>query len=409
MSSKDEDVVLETATLADRIRDLNAEMRQLRRTDTAALATLGLLHDFNNLVTVILFTSGLLVRTLQDGSKEAGLAVDVRDAAKRTATLARQILNLARGGSIRMCSVDVNGVLDDLRGLLERMVGDDVALTAKLAPDLGFTCIDRDQLEHAIINLAANARDAMPSGGRLMIETANVDVDHDETAEGVAPGPYIVVSVSDTGFGMSARNQGRAFEPFFTTKERGQGLGLGLAMARRFASESGGYVTLTSLPSHGTTLRIHLPRTEEKRIDTPRPPPSVERSGGREKVLLVERDEGVRKAARRVLEQRGYAVVDVGSAADAIAIAERRERIDVVVTELALPVVSGRALVRILSGTYGPLPAVYLSHRGLDARALDEPSAVVVDMPLSPNGFANAVREALDATLADRDRPSPTP
>lgn len=387
-------VVLDDVT---RRRNMEEELKQLRRTNASALATLGLLHDFNNIVTVLLCTSGLLV-TLDEHSREGSLASDIRDGAKRAAAISRQILNLARGGAASASTVNLNATIATLRGLLARMLGDDVEVHVVLDEELGDTRIDSEQLEYAILNIVSNARDAMPRGGRLTLKTENTEVvggvDRGSTQE-IAEGSYVTLTVSDTGVGMTEPIRDRAFEPFFTTKAREAGVGLGLSMVRRLVIERGGHLTVETAPGQGTTMRIHLPRVERKGSVTRGRERDAAVAGGSETVLLVERDANVRRVARDVLEQKGYRISEAGTASQAIARVERQGAVDLLVAEASLPVLSGAELARVMGGARA-LGVVLLTNAGRVEGSDSEVEHVRLEKPFSPSQLASAVRTAGD-------------
>jgi signal transduction histidine kinase len=245
-----------------RLHRLEADLRALQRVESLGQFTASLVHDFNNLLTPIACLSAILETELASDAKNGPIARDVRDAAERATKLARQMMSLVRREPPRLAVTDVNEVVSDTRSLVERVVGSDVKVQLKLGEeDSQAALLDRERLEHALLNLAANARDAMPKGGALTIATRTLTFDADEAhaLEGAHPGAYVVVRVTDTGVGMTREVRERVFERFFTTKQIGHGTGLGLASVRRFVAESGGCVSVHSGEGHGTTVSLYLP------------------------------------------------------------------------------------------------------------------------------------------------------
>jgi CheY-like chemotaxis protein len=299
--------------------------------------------------------------------------------------------------------VNLNGLLRELLRLLRRLIGEDVELALALDPSVGLTEIDPGQFEQAVINLAVNARDAMPGGGRLTIETRDILVNGDDTRHppGVPPGRYVGVSVSDTGHGMDERTRARIFEPFFTTKEVGEGTGLGLAMVYGFVKQSDGHVEVSTTIGRGTTFTLYLPRAD---ADAARPRPSADpphAPDGTETVLLVEDEEAVRKLTSRVLRSRGYTVLEAsdGQQAERLA-AEHPGLIDLVLTDLVMPRMGGRQLAGALSRVRPGLRFLFMSGYTDEAvlrQGVHESGALFLQKPFSPDELACKVREALDA------------
>ncbi len=258
-----------------RLRRLEGELRTLQRLESLGHFTASLVHDFNNLLTPIACLSACLESELAGNDDAGAMARDIRDAADRATRLARQMMKLVRREPPRVAPVHVAATVGDLRSLVERVVGSSVKVEVAVAPDTGATIIDRERLEHAILNLAANARDAMPDGGTLTVSTSRVAFDEDqaETVEGARVGAYVAVRVRDTGVGMSREVREHMFERFFTTKEPGHGTGLGLASVRRFVAESGGCVTVHSREGRGTTVSLYLPAYRSNAASLPPPSP----------------------------------------------------------------------------------------------------------------------------------------
>ncbi|HEX5856300.1 MAG TPA: PAS domain S-box protein, partial [Thermoanaerobaculia bacterium] len=297
---------------------LRTQLEQAQKMESVGQLAGGIAHDFNNLLTAILGFCELVLSD-ENASHRSELE-EIKHAGERAAALTRQLLAFSRKQVFQLELLDLNAVVVKMEAMLRRLIGEDVRLTSTLFPEIGRVKVDRSQIEQVLLNLAVNARDAMPGGGVLRIETANADVD--EALAGAhapnAPGRFVVLTVSDTGCGMDSETQRRVFEPFFTTKPKGKGTGLGLATVYGIVKQSGGFVSFSSEPGKGTTFRVHLPRTDE--------PAAMERSGahlaaptkGTETILMVEDDDGVRRLACRVLESLGYTVLCAESGPEAL-------------------------------------------------------------------------------------------
>ena len=320
-------------------RTLEEEVRQLRRIQSLGLITAGVIHDFNNLMVPIRCLSELLSKELDPGSPAGGLATEVRFAAERAASLVRDVHALTRARSSALEPLDLSAVVRDMRPLFDRILGGDIDLELSLEQRLGEAVVDRVRLENALLNLIANARDAMPHGGRLTISTANVAfVGNAAADEASSPPGYVALVVSDSGIGMSEEVRARVFDPFYTTKRSGGGSGLGLASVQRFVTESGGLISVHSEPGRGTTMTIHLPRVGRRERPTIPDVESRDAQGGDETVLVVDRDEPVRRTVKAVLQAHGYRVVEASSAENALEAARNGiPAIDLAVVDTALP------------------------------------------------------------------------
>jgi signal transduction histidine kinase/DNA-binding response OmpR family regulator len=318
-------------------------LRQAQKMETIGQLTGGVAHDFNNLLTVILGNLDRLQRRIAAGSDPEELRRTAGNAirgAERAAALTRSLLAFARRQPLNPKRVDVNKLVASMSEMLRRSLGEQVVIDAVVASGLWQTQVDPNQLESAILNLAVNARDAMPKGGKLIIETANGRLDDRSASEAeVTPGPYVVVSVTDTGTGMSKEVMARAFDPFFTTKDVGHGTGLGLSQVYGFVKQSGGHVQIDSVPGQGTTVRIYLPRLVgwEAEGETPSAPdisPGAQRT---ETVLVVEDNEDVREHSVAILAELGYRVVEAPNGLAALDILENRKDIALLFTDVGLP------------------------------------------------------------------------
>lgn len=324
-------------------------------------------------------------------------------AAERAAGLTHRLLAFSRRQTLDPQRVDINGLISTVEDLLVRTLGEQVSLGLVLGPDLWPTRTDPNQLESAILNLAINARDAMPSGGQLTIETSNVAVDwvHKAGPDRVAIGDYVLVSVSDTGSGMAPDVLAKVFDPFFTTKPIGQGTGLGLSMVYGFVRQSGGHVGIYSEPGMGTTVKLYLPRLE----DVTAPEPQVEEAGpaplgAGERVLLVEDDPQVRMLVRTVLEELGYQAMEAVDGQTALPILESDARINLLITDVGLPGINGRQLAEMARERRPDLPVLFIT--GYAANAAERasflaPGMRMISKPFPLDGLARTVREILEA------------
>ena len=313
-------------------------LRHAQKMEAMGQLTGGIAHDFNNLLTVIIGNLELLEEKLTEPAQHE-LLHEALEAADLGSRLTSRLLAFARRSLLEPKVVDLNMLVADLTDMLHRTLGETIALSTALTPDLASTRVDPAQVESAIINLAVNARDAMPNGGRLILETRNTIIDESYAAAepGLAPGEYVQLSVSDTGTGMQAAVRDRAFEPFFTTKEKGRGTGLGLSMVYGFAKQSGGHATIYSEEGVGTTVNVYLPRHVARvSVDPAVVEESAPASQG-ETILVVEDDDRVRRLTVTRLQQLGYAVVEASSALQALAMLHSTGKVDLVFTDLVMP------------------------------------------------------------------------
>ena len=319
---------------------LEAQLRQAQRMEAVGQLTGGLAHDFNNLLTIVIGNLDLLLERLGKDGEIAAMAQLALDASLRGAALTRQLLAFSRRQPLEPKAFDLNELVADTIGLLRRTLGEQLEIETRFAADLWPVLADPAQLESAFANLAINARDAMPQGGRLAIETANKQLDLDYTARNVdvAPGDYVMLAVSDNGTGIAPSILDKVFEPFFTTKEQGQGTGLGLSMVYGFAKQSGGHVKIYSEVGHGTTVRLYLPRAgaDRQRSDV-RAPELIEELVGDAKILVVEDNAEVRKVAVNYLLAFGYRVIEAGSGPEALEQLAADATISLLFTDVIMP------------------------------------------------------------------------
>ena len=364
VSSADEpaDVLEAIAEDITERRALEDQFRQAQKMEAVGRLAGGVAHDFNNLLMVISGYAEVILNDLNAIHPLYEKARSIQQASDRATTLTRQLLAFSRKQLLELKVVDVNSIVADMERLLRPLIGEDVALVTHLAPDAGFTRADAGQLEQVLMNLVVNAKDAMPGGGKLTIETENVVMDelHRRGQNFIRPGNYVMLSVSDSGMGMDKETQSRIFEPFFTTKEKGKGTGLGLSTVYGIVKQSGGYVMVQSELGQGTTFHIYLPSVEGV-AEKSSAPAARSTEGGHEIILLVEDEESVRQLVRETLTARGYRVVEAGNGEAALEVAEREEKIDLVITDVVMPGMGGRELVQHLAKTRPQTKVLYLS------------------------------------------------
>ena len=381
---------------------LEEQLRQSQKMEAIGRLAGGVAHDFNNLLTAILGSAELLLGHLEPDDPERAEAEEIRKAAMWAADLTRQLLAFSRQQILDPQVFDLGAVVADMDKMLRRLIPADIAFRAHLAPDLGAVLADPGQIEQVIMNLAVNACDAMPGGGTLTIETANLELGpgHDEKLPG-SPGRYVMLTVSDTGTGMNAATRSHVFEPFFTTKERGKGTGLGLSTVYGIVKQSEGYVALESEPGRGTTFKVCLPRVDAPVEATSASPVQTRSRGGDETVLVVEDQEPVRRLTRKVLELQGYAVLAAADGPEALRMAEHHSGIiHILVTDVVMPGMSGREVGRRLAAVRPEMRVLYLSGYADDSivrHGVLEPGLSFLQKPFTPDSLSRRVRELLDA------------
>ncbi len=386
----------------EKMASLQEELRQSQKLEDIGRLAGGIAHDFNNSLTVIKGYSQLSLMELKEDIPLKGKIQEIQNAAEQAAHLTRQLLAFSRRQILDMKVLDLNIILRDLEKMLRRIIGEDIELVTLLADDIGRIMIDPGQIGQVVMNLAANARDAMPNGGRLTIETANVILD-EEYARGhvaVKPGDYVMLVVSDTGFGIAAEVKERIFEPFFTTKEKSKGTGLGLSTVYGIVKQSGGNIWVYSELEYGTTFKIYFPRVDEP-LEHLREEAKVEEiPHGNETILVVEDDEAVRKLANQILKKQGYSVLEADHEYGALLLCrERKEPIHLILVDVVMPGKSGRQLIESLKEVRKDFRSLYMSgytdkvivHHGILEKGID-----FIQKPFTFEGLARKVREVLD-------------
>ncbi len=359
------EVILGTLFDMTERRKLEEQLLQSQKMEAIGRLAGGIAHDFNNILTAVSGYTELLIGQLASGDPRRESAEEIRQAGQRAAALTQQLLAFSRRQVLEPRVLDLNSVISHMERMLRRVIGEDIELTTSLSTGLWRTRADPAQIEQAILNLVVNARDAMPRGGQLTLETANVELD--ARYSGGAPGPHVMLAVSDNGVGMDQEQQARLFEPFYTTKDRGKGTGLGLSTTYGVVKQSGGTIWVYSERGQGTTFKIYLPRSEQP-LDEPSESPTLAAPlNGTETALLVEDEPEVRGLVERILRMYGYTVLSAGSPAEAIALsASRPGTIDILVTDVIMPGMNGRELVARAVGV--PAGAARPLHVGLHRR-----------------------------------------
>ncbi len=390
-------------------RDVTHELRleeqfhQAQKMESIGRLAGGVAHDFNNILTAIIGYSEMLLAHFPNPADPRREEVEqIKKAGQQAARLTRQLLTFSRRRPFEPQTLNLNEIVANLEKMLARVIGDDIALITHLAPDLGRVKADPGQMEQVLMNLAVNARDAMPQGGKLIIETANIDLDSDYTGWhlGVRPGSYVQLRVSDTGQGMDAKTRAHIFEPFFTTKKMGQGTGLGLSTVHGIVQQSGGHIRVYSEPGQGATFKIYLPRTTD-----PVTPPSANQAApdsltGAETILLVEDNPGVRLVMRKFLQKHGYTLLEANRAEAVLQQYRQYEgQIDLLITDVIMPGMSGPELAALLIQLQPGLKVIYTSgytDNQLDQYKIAVQNAAFLEKPFSLNALLRMVRQVLD-------------
>jgi two-component system, cell cycle sensor histidine kinase and response regulator CckA len=387
-------------------RQLEEQLRQAQKMDAVGRLAGGVAHDFNNLLMVINGYTEVLLEQLEKDSAMHSKVQSIQQAADRAATLTRQLLAFSRKQLLELKVVDVNTVVGDMERLLRPLIGENIELVTRLSTQTGRTRADAGQLEQVIMNLVVNAKDSMPEGGKLTLQTAEVAVGQNFSHHRfIQPGRYAVISVADTGHGMDKETQSRIFEPFFTTKEKGKGTGLGLSTVYGIVKQSSGYVFAQSEVGAGTIFYVYLPRVEESAEELSPAKTQQNEAGGCETVLLVEDEESVRELVRLTLAARGYKVLEAENGECGLRLAEdRKERIDILITDVVMPGIGGRELAKRLLSLRPGISVLYLSGYTEDAVVTQGalgPGTAFLQKPFTLQNLAKKVREVLLSNTAN--------
>jgi PAS domain S-box-containing protein len=385
-------------------RNLEEQFRQSQKMDAVGRLAGGIAHDFNNLLTVIRLNTEIILEGFDPTDPRSDDVKQIKSAAERASSLTRQLLAFSRKQILQPRVLDMNSVVGTVEPMLKRLIGEDVAIISNCSAR-GYVVADPGQLEQVLVNLVVNARDAMPQGGRISIETKNVQLDENYTSEHapVVAGSYVMLAVTDNGIGMTRETREHAFDPFFTTKEAGKGTGLGLATVYGIVKQSGGYAWIYSEPGSGTAVKLYFPEVSAAAAfggigDHPAAAKAANR--GSETILLVEDEEAVRGLACRILERQGYRVIPAQHGRDAMEIATKEEgRIDLVLTDVVMPGMNGRGLVERLTGIRPAIKSLYMSGYTDDdiiRRGFIEPSKSFLQKPFTSEALLETVRKVLD-------------
>jgi len=396
--------VTERRKAKEALRDSEEKLRQSQKMEAVGQLAGGVAHDFNNILAVIIGYSDLVLRRLSpDDQRTIRQIEEIRKAGDRAKSLTRQLLAFSRKQVLQPEVLDLNSVVADVDKMLRRLIGEHIEVRAVLSSELGAVKADPGQVEQVLLNLVVNARDAMPDGGNITIETANVELDanYANTHPLAKPGHYVMVAVSDTGCGIAPEIQARIFEPFYTTKEKGKGTGLGLSTVYGIVEQSGGNVWVYSEVGHGTTFKVYLPRVDEFVTEKEAVAHGTQTLTGTETVLLVEDEEAVRHMAQEILRLNGYTVLDANNGAEAVKVSEQHQGvIDLMLTDVVMPQIGGRELAEKLALTRPEMHVLYMSGYTDDAivhhGVLDGHTAFL-EKPFTPYALALKIREVLAA------------
>jgi two-component system, cell cycle sensor histidine kinase and response regulator CckA len=383
-------------------RQLEEKFRQAQKMEAVGRLSGGVAHDFNNLLGVIIGYAEFLQESLDPENSLRGSVDEILKAGKRAASLTRQLLAFSRQQVLDPKVIDFNAVVLDMDKMLRRLIGEDVELSTVLGPDLGRIKADQGQLEQVLLNLVVNARDAMPDGGKLLIDTQNMVMDEAFVRRYPYPvqqGPYVCLTVTDSGIGMDAETKARAFEPFFTTKEKGKGTGLGLSTVYGVVKQSGGYIDIYSAPGAGTTFKIYLPRVQEA-ITADAPAGTATSFTGNETILLAEDETSLRTLTRNTLELCGYKVLEAKDGVEALEVSDRyKGPIDLLLTDMVMPGMGGHALAQELTRRRPEIRLAFMSGytgQSVGSQGPLDPGSVFLMKPFTRELLTRKIREALD-------------
>jgi PAS domain S-box-containing protein len=391
-----------TRDITERTR-LEEQLRQAQKMEAVGRLAGGIAHDFNNLLTAIIGYSEVLLSGLQPGDPTGAELLAIRKAGQSAAALTRQLLAFSRKQVLDLRPTALNGLVSHMEDMLRRVIGENIVLKTRLERELWTVRADGNQLQQVLMNLAINARDAMPDGGTLTVETRNVPVDaaFPPRPPDCSAGPYAVLSVCDTGHGMDEDTAREIFEPFFTTKETGKGTGLGLSTVHGIVRQSGGFIEVATAPGRGAAFNVYLPRVEDPVEPDPPATGSGEVRGGTETILLVEDSDVVRSYTTEILRMGGYTILEAASGGDALRLAGNRCRpVDLLITDMVMPEIGGRELAARLDASRPGLKVLFMSgypDHAVGKRRLQETGAPFLEKPFKPGDLLRKVREILDS------------
>ena len=393
--------ITERKQAEEQMLSLQAQLQQSQKMEGLGQLAGGVAHDFNNLLTVISIQSQLGLRGLREGDPLKEKLKDIELAADRAASLTRQLLAFSRRQILEMKVINLNFILKDMEKMLRRVIGEDIELKTVLSDDLGMVKVDPGQMEQVIVNLAVNAKDAMPRGGKLFLETANAKLDEKDVRShvGMIPGAYIILSITDTGIGMSKEVKEQIFDPFFTTKEKGKGTGLGLSTVYGIVKQSGGDIDVYSKPGKGTTFKIYFPRVFEPQEEFKKEA-KEELPRGTETILVVEDDGMVRRLAVDILRRQGYRVLEAEAGGEGLLISEQyKEPIDLILTDVVMPHMGGPELIERLRQVRKDFKMLYMTgytDEAIVQHGILEEGVNLINKPFTVEKLARKIREVLD-------------
>ena len=382
---------------------LETQLFQSQKLESIGRLAGGVAHDFNNLLTIINGYADMALGRIGRNEQACSYLQQIRKAGGKASNLAEQLLVFSRKKPVEMKPLDLNMVVVDIEKMLRRLIGEDIQMATSLDTSLGTVLSDAGQMQQVIMNLAVNARDAMPNGGRLVIETTNVDVDATFTKRHpqLQPGAYVMLSVSDTGHGMDEETKSHIFEPFFTTKEPGKGTGLGLATVYGIVRQSQGWIWVYSELGRGSSFKIYLPRCDRLAVEGQVTQVEIQDLRGTERILLVEDDVGVLSLVGNILKGLGYTVLEASSGEEALAICSRDSgKLDVMVSDIVMPGMSGYDLANQLKSLRPSMAVLFISgytDRAVTGAHLADPSTPYLQKPFTSVALAAKIRETLDA------------
>jgi PAS domain S-box-containing protein len=397
---------LVSATIVDitERKKIEQQLRLAQRMEAIGQLAGGIAHDFNNLLAVIMGSADIIVDVLPRGDPLGRKVELIRSAGSSAADLVRQLLAFSRQQMIQPVVLDVRKIIQRTQAMLERIIGEDIEFQVLMEDSVGSIKADPGQIEQVLLNLAANARDALPKGGRITIRASNVELDASDKKKHnpIVPGPYVMLSIEDTGCGMDLKTQARIFDPFFTTKEMGKGTGLGLATVYGIVKQTGGYIWVYSEVGHGTIFRVYLPRVGKAVQTAEREPSEIEDLQGSETILLAEDSESLREMAEEYLKSIGYTVLSAVSGEKALQLAKDFEGpIHLLLTDVVMPEMSGPELANQLASLRPGLMIIFTSGYTDDAIARQgilDPEVAFIQKPYRPKALAKKIRQVLNAS-----------